>query len=220
MARTRSDAYPENQQLILDHAKSPHGKGLADGYAAESFQVNPTCGDEVRLRVHWRSHTDERVLSAPDCRSLADATALIVGVGGIGHETARLCLAFGMTVLGIDPRPEYEIPGAEVHPTADLDALLPRADFVISTTPHTPETEGMWQASRFQLMKPTAYFINIGRGGTTRIDDLDHALRDGATPTTRRTAPTLVTAGRRLKAARMTARTPPPIPEPTITISK
>jgi nitrogen fixation protein NifU and related proteins len=40
------------QQLILDHAKDPHGRGLADGHAAESFQVNPTCGDEVRLRVH------------------------------------------------------------------------------------------------------------------------------------------------------------------------
>ena len=110
---------------------------------------------------------------------LADATALIVGVGGIGHETARLCLAFGMTVLGIDPRPEYEIPGAEVHPTADLDALLPRADFVISTTPHTPETEGMWQATRFQLMKPTAYFINVGRGKTTKLDDLVEAIESG-----------------------------------------
>lgn len=40
------------QQLILDHAKQPHGKGLVDGGDAESFQVNPTCGDEVRLRVH------------------------------------------------------------------------------------------------------------------------------------------------------------------------
>lgn len=40
------------QQLILDHAKEPHGKGLAEGYDGESFQVNPTCGDEVRLRVH------------------------------------------------------------------------------------------------------------------------------------------------------------------------
>ncbi|NCT89902.1 SUF system NifU family Fe-S cluster assembly protein [Cellulomonas sp. APG4] len=40
------------QQLILDHAKNPHGKGLADGSAAESHQVNPTCGDEVTLRVH------------------------------------------------------------------------------------------------------------------------------------------------------------------------
>jgi nitrogen fixation NifU-like protein len=40
------------QQLIIEHAKDPHGKGLLDGYDAESFQVNPTCGDEVRLRVH------------------------------------------------------------------------------------------------------------------------------------------------------------------------
>jgi nitrogen fixation NifU-like protein len=40
------------QQLIIDHAKAPHGKGLAQVYDAESFQVNPTCGDEVRLRVH------------------------------------------------------------------------------------------------------------------------------------------------------------------------
>ncbi|HQY33590.1 Fe-S cluster assembly sulfur transfer protein SufU [Actinotalea sp.] len=40
------------QQLILEHAKSPHGKGLRAGGSGESFQVNPTCGDEVRLRVH------------------------------------------------------------------------------------------------------------------------------------------------------------------------
>jgi nitrogen fixation NifU-like protein len=40
------------QQLIIDHAKAPHGKGLEQEYDAESFQVNPTCGDEVRLRVH------------------------------------------------------------------------------------------------------------------------------------------------------------------------
>jgi phosphoglycerate dehydrogenase-like enzyme len=110
---------------------------------------------------------------------LADATALIVGVGGIGHETARLCSAFGMTVFGIDPRPEYDIPGVEIHPSADLDALVPRADFVISTTPHTPETEGMWQAARFRLMKPTAYFINVGRGKTTNLDDLVEAIEGG-----------------------------------------
>ena len=47
------------QQLILDHAKSPHGRGLLEGYDAESFQVNPTCGDEVRLRVHLARGTAE-----------------------------------------------------------------------------------------------------------------------------------------------------------------
>lgn len=40
------------QQLILEHAKDPHGKGLLDGAAAQSHQVNPTCGDEVTLRLH------------------------------------------------------------------------------------------------------------------------------------------------------------------------
>ncbi len=43
------------QQLILDHAKNPHGKELADGEASESHQVNPTCGDQVTLRLHLRS---------------------------------------------------------------------------------------------------------------------------------------------------------------------
>src|SRR3954466_939129 len=39
------------QEIILDHYKNPHGRGLRDPYDAESFQVNPTCGDEVTLRV-------------------------------------------------------------------------------------------------------------------------------------------------------------------------
>ena len=50
------------QQLILDHAKSPHGRGLADGFSAESFQVNPMCGDEVRLRVHLAGPADAPVV--------------------------------------------------------------------------------------------------------------------------------------------------------------
>ena len=40
------------QQVILDHAKERHGYGLEAPHAGESFQVNPTCGDEIRLRVH------------------------------------------------------------------------------------------------------------------------------------------------------------------------
>lgn len=40
------------QEIILDHYKNPHLRGLREPYAGESFQVNPTCGDEVTLRVH------------------------------------------------------------------------------------------------------------------------------------------------------------------------
>ena len=110
---------------------------------------------------------------------LAQATALIVGVGGIGQETARLCNAFGMKVIGIDPRWEYDVPFVEKHTPQALSQLLPRADFVIATTPHTPETEGMWNKNSFGLMKQTAYFINIGRGKTMILAELVAALQQG-----------------------------------------
>src|ERR1700737_525156 len=97
---------------------------------------------------------------------LPEATALVVGVGGIGSEVARLASAFGMRVIGVAGRRRAAPRGDE------LDALLPTADFVILTVPHTPETEGFMNRARFQEMKKTAFFINIGRGLTTRLDDL------------------------------------------------
>ena len=109
---------------------------------------------------------------------LAASTVLIVGVGGIGAETARLCAAFGSRVVGVDPRPERDAP-AEIVPPAELDERLPEADFVVTTVPHTPETERMWNARRFRAMKRSACFINIGRGMTTRLDDLVAALEAG-----------------------------------------
>ena len=111
---------------------------------------------------------------------LPDATALIVGVGGIGAATAQLAAAFGMKVLATDAR-RTEVPAGvtELHKPEALDELLPRADFVILTVPHTPATEGFFNRARFQRMKRSAFFVNIGRGMTTRLDDLVAALRAG-----------------------------------------
>ena len=111
---------------------------------------------------------------------LPEATAVVVGVGGIGGETARLCSEFGMTVFAVDPRLPEPTPGvAELHrPDALLD-VLPRADFVIVTVPETPETQGMFRAEQFQAMKNSAFFINIGRGATVILDDLVDTLNAG-----------------------------------------
>jgi phosphoglycerate dehydrogenase-like enzyme len=111
---------------------------------------------------------------------LSEATALIVGVGGIGAEAARLAAAFGMHVMGVDPRRREAPPGVVKLDAPDaLDSLLPLADFVILTVPHTPATEGFMNRARFKRMKRGAFFINIGRGMTTRLDDLVEALRAG-----------------------------------------
>ena len=111
---------------------------------------------------------------------LPDATALIIGVGGIGGETARLCAEFGMNVIAVDPRLDVPPPGAkELHRPEALSDLLPRADFVIVTVPETPHTQNMFGLNEFQRMKSSAFFINIGRGATVVLDDLVEALRQG-----------------------------------------
>jgi phosphoglycerate dehydrogenase-like enzyme len=128
-----------------------------------------------QLRREWKKPAqNEGVLHLPE------TTALVVGVGGIGSEIARLCAAFGIRVIGVDERRRDAPPGvAELHRADELDALLPAADFVILTVPHTPETEGFMNRARFQQMKRTAFFINIGRGLTTRLDDLAAAIEAG-----------------------------------------
>jgi phosphoglycerate dehydrogenase-like enzyme len=111
---------------------------------------------------------------------LPEATAVIVGVGGIGAEAARLCAAFGMTVLAVDPRVTEPPPGvAELHPAEALAEVLPRGDFVIDCAPQTPRTQGLFNAHLFRRMKRSAFFINIGRGATVVLDDLNAALREG-----------------------------------------
>ena len=110
---------------------------------------------------------------------LSEATVLINGIGGIGAEAARLCAAFGCRVIGVDPDPYGDFEGDLVAPS-ELDERLPEADFIVTTVPHTPETEFMWNAERFALMKSSAYFINIGRGMTCKLDDLVSALDSGS----------------------------------------
>jgi phosphoglycerate dehydrogenase-like enzyme len=129
-----------------------------------------------QLRREWKPEPGE----SSGVLHLPETTAVIVGVGGIGAETARLLAAFGVQVIGVDARRRDAPPGVMKLDGPDaLDSLLPHADFVILTVPHTPETEGFMDRARFRRMKRTAFFINIGRGKTTRLDDLVAALRAG-----------------------------------------
>lgn len=107
-------------------------------------------------------------------------TVLIVGFGRIGTRTAKRCLAMEMNVLVYDPyKPPAEIKAAGCEPVADLDAALPRADFVSLHCPKTPETVGMFNAARLKRLKPTAYLINTARGGIVEEKALYDALVSG-----------------------------------------
>jgi phosphoglycerate dehydrogenase-like enzyme len=113
----------------------------------------------------------------PGMIHLPGQTVLIVGVGGAGSEASKLCAAFGMRVLGIDPRVKEPPAGmAELSTLDRLEERLGEADFVILTT---PDTLGMFNARLFSRMKRGAYFINIARGRCVVTHDLIAALRSG-----------------------------------------
>ncbi|MFV0525217.1 MAG: D-2-hydroxyacid dehydrogenase [Acidimicrobiales bacterium] len=112
---------------------------------------------------------------------LPDATVLLVGAGGVGRQVAAYLRPFGPRVVAVDARPDRvdrENITRAVGPD-ELDGVLPLADVVVMTVPHTPDTEGMMDRARFQRMKDTAVLVNIGRGRTVKLDDLTEALATG-----------------------------------------
>ena len=133
------------------------------------------------LPQYW-AQQQKRQWGPSDARviHLREATAVIIGVGGIGAETARLCVPFGIRVIGIDPRrTDRPLGVAELWPPERLDEALGQADFVIMTAPETPATRRMFNRRTFGLMKRGAIFINISRGACAVLDDLVPSLESG-----------------------------------------
>jgi D-3-phosphoglycerate dehydrogenase len=111
---------------------------------------------------------------------LGGKTLLVVGFGRIGTRIAKRSVAMEMDVLVYDPYVGADgVRSAGCEPVADLDAALPRADFVTIHCPKTPETTGMFGAARLRRMKRTAYLINTARGGIVCEPALHAALTGG-----------------------------------------
>jgi phosphoglycerate dehydrogenase-like enzyme len=101
---------------------------------------------------------------------LEGQTVGIIGYGGIGHAVSRRASALGMHVLTVRRRQE---PG---DPT--LEEVLAQSDYVVLCTPLTPNTRRLISRERIAAMKPSAVFINVGRGATVDQDALVDALRE------------------------------------------
>jgi D-3-phosphoglycerate dehydrogenase len=120
----------------------------------------------------------ERLTAVPV--DLLGKTVLVVGFGRIGTRVAKRCLAMEMKVIVHDPYlPAEHMRAAGCEPVFDLDAALPRADFVSIHCPRSAETTGMFGAARLQRMKKTAYLVNTARGGIVDEGALHAALTAG-----------------------------------------
>lgn len=106
-------------------------------------------------------------------------TLLIVGLGTVGTEIGRRAHALGMRIIATRNSsrsgPDFVDYVGLAH---ELPELAAQADIVLSQLPLTAKTEGIFDAEFFEIMKPTAYFINMGRGRHVVTDDLVAALRE------------------------------------------
>ncbi len=129
-------------------------------------------------------------------QELRRATVAVVGYGSIGREVGRLAHAFGMHVIAVtSPRKNvalppltYQIPDLidlpgcepdEIVTSNELTDTLPRCDFVVLVVPHTPSTHHLFDGAAFAAMKPSAYLVNIARGGVVDENALIAALQNG-----------------------------------------
>jgi phosphoglycerate dehydrogenase-like enzyme len=111
---------------------------------------------------------------------LRGRTVLVLGVGEIGAEVARLASAFGMRVLGV--KRDLAEPVAHVealYPPSAIDELVTEADAVVITLPLTEETRGLIGRRTIGRMRDGAIVVNVGRGGVLDEDALVEALATG-----------------------------------------
>jgi phosphoglycerate dehydrogenase-like enzyme len=122
----------------------------------------------------------ERAWRHRETEPLAGRRALIVGAGAIGTEIARVARALGMRVEGVaSERRAAEEPFERIVGVGELLAVLREADYVVNVLPATARTTRLFDDRAFAAMRPTARFLNLGRGATVDEGALVRALRDG-----------------------------------------
>ncbi len=171
-----------DRNIVLTNQRGVNSIALAEH--ALSLMLALVQGVDIHIRrqdqhIWGRTFTDDVKDKNIDWE-LDGRTLLIAGLGTVGTEIARRANALGMRVIATRNSsrsgPDFVDYVGLAH---ELNELAPQADVVLGQLPLTAETFGVFDAEFFDAMKPTAYFINMGRGRHAITDDLVAALRDG-----------------------------------------
>lgn len=165
----------ERRRVMITKARGVHAAQLAEwamfGLLAITKGLPRLTVDKAARRWHHYP-----------VRELRGATVLIVGLGGIGREVARLARGLGMRTVGVRRHAaagEGDDDVDELRATADLPELVVRADAVVLCLPGTPATEGLFDRTLIEMLPSHAAVVNVGRGPTVDETALVDALTAG-----------------------------------------
>jgi len=103
---------------------------------------------------------------------------VILGVGAIAEHLAPLCKGFGLTVLGISQSQRSVVGIDRMYPRERMKDAVGLADYFVVIVPYSSETDRIVDRSVLAAMKPSAFFINVARGGVVDEAALVDALRN------------------------------------------
>ena len=165
--------------LVESEVPLTNARGAAEQPIAESV-----VGFLVAMAKDFRRMFDDQsshVWRPEDTERLAGKRLLVVGPGPIGRaigRAAREALGMRVDAVGRTVRPGDDI-FESIHGSEGLHAALAQADYVVNALPLTTGTRHLFDAEAFAAMKPTARFVNVGRGATVDEEALVEALRAG-----------------------------------------
>lgn len=154
-----------DKQIMLTDSSGVHAMPIAEqvvGYML-MFERKLLSAFKMQQRKEWAQGLE--------VGELLGKAVLIVGLGSVGKGIAGLCKCLGMKVIATKREAsaaaiaEVKSLVDELHPTTNLAKLIPLADYVVLSLPFTKETRHMFGSKELAAMKPTAYLINIARGG-------------------------------------------------------
>jgi len=163
-----------NSPVILTNVSGIHATPISEFVMEQMlmFAKNAAFCFELKQNKQWQNY---------EPTVLRGKTAGVVGLGNIGKEVARLSKAFGMRVIATRrsaPRAPRTRNVDLMLSRQELSRLLAESDYVVITLPYTHETHNLFGEKELRSMKPSAYLINIGRGGIIDEDILARALRE------------------------------------------
>jgi phosphoglycerate dehydrogenase-like enzyme len=166
-------------ELVASPAPLTNARGAFSRSLAE-FVIAGALFFDKKIRDMRRQQQEGRWVNM-DVDELHGKTMGIVSYGNIGEHCAELARAFGMKVLATRRRPELSADDKRVDKVYGQDGLkemISLSDFVVVCSPITPETRGMIGAAEIAAMKPSAVFMNVGRGAVVDEPALIAALRE------------------------------------------